>query len=54
MRALRNRLVHAYFSVDSRIVWDTIQEELPPLIPLLEGLLPGEDEEEEQVETESE
>ncbi len=24
MRAMRNRLVHAYFSVDPQIVWDTI------------------------------
>ena len=50
MRALRNRLVHAYFSIDSRIVWDTIQDELPPLAPLLKNLLPAEEEEEEQEE----
>ena len=39
MRALRNRLVHVYFSVDPQIVWSTIQDDLPPLVPLLKGLL---------------
>src|SRR5262247_1749211 len=39
MRAMRNRLVHTYFSVDPKVVWDTIHNDLPPLIPLLESLL---------------
>ncbi len=39
MRAMRNRLVHAYFSVDPRVIWDTIHQDLPPLVPLLEALL---------------
>jgi uncharacterized protein with HEPN domain len=39
MRAMRNRLVHAYFSVDPQIVWDTIYHDLPPLVPLLEALV---------------
>lgn len=39
MRAMRNRLVHAYFSVDPQIVWDTIYHDLPPLLPLLEVLV---------------
>ena len=39
MRAMRNRLVHVYFSVDPQVVWDTIHNDLPPLIPLLESLL---------------
>lgn len=38
MRALRNRIVHAYFSVDARVMWNTIQNDLPPLIPLLEQM----------------
>lgn len=39
MRALRNRLVHVYFSIDPQIVWNTVQDDLPPLVPLLEKLL---------------
>ena len=38
MRAMRNRLVHVYFSVDPKIVWDTIHNDLPPLMPLLAAL----------------
>ena len=34
MRAMRNRLVHAYFSVAPQIVWDTIYQDLLPLVPL--------------------
>lgn len=39
MRAMRNRIVHAYFSVDEKLMWDTIQHDLPPLIPILKKLL---------------
>jgi uncharacterized protein with HEPN domain len=39
MRAMRNRLVHVYFSVDTHLLWDTVQNDLPPLIPLLEKVL---------------
>jgi uncharacterized protein with HEPN domain len=39
MRAMRNRIVHAYFEVDEKLMWDTIQNDLPPLIPELQKLL---------------
>ncbi|MDD2921487.1 MAG: DUF86 domain-containing protein [Anaerolineales bacterium] len=39
MRAMRNRVVHVYFSIDAKMLWDTIQNDLPPLIPKLENLL---------------
>jgi len=39
MRAMRNRIVHVYFSVDNKILWETIQNDLPPLIPLLNELM---------------
>ena len=39
MRAMRNRIVHVYFKVDAKLMWDTIQNDLPPLIPELEKLL---------------
>ena len=39
MRAMRNRLVHVYFSVDARLLWDTIQNDLPVLVLTLQSLL---------------
>ncbi|MDX2271595.1 MAG: HepT-like ribonuclease domain-containing protein [Cyanobacteriota bacterium] len=40
--AMRNRLVHAYFSVNLDILWQTIQVDIPLLIPSLEKLLDAE------------
>lgn len=42
MRAMRNQLVHIYFSVDPQIVWDTVQNNLSPLVDPLEKLLESE------------
>jgi uncharacterized protein with HEPN domain len=39
MRAMRNRIVHVYFKVDEKLMWDTVQNDLPPLIPKLEKLV---------------
>lgn len=39
MRAMRNRIVHAYFNVDEKLMWDTVQNDLPPLISELGKLL---------------
>ncbi len=39
MRAMRNRIVHAYFNVDEKLMWDTITNDLPPLVPELEKLI---------------
>jgi uncharacterized protein with HEPN domain len=39
MRAMRNRIVHVYFKVDEKLMWDTIQNDLPPLVPKLKKLL---------------
>lgn len=39
MRGIRNRLVHDYFSLDTQIVWDTLRNDLPPLIEPLRELL---------------
>ena len=38
--AMRNRLIHAYFDVDLDRVWDTVVDDLPPLIAALEPLVP--------------
>ena len=37
--ATRNILVHAYAQVDQRRVWEILTNDLPELIPVLEGLL---------------
>ena len=39
IRQMRNVLIHEYSSVDYDIVWQTVKEDLPPLISLLEGVL---------------
>ena len=39
MRAMRNRMVHVYFSVSPQILWDTIHNDLPSLINPLQQLL---------------
>lgn len=39
MVAMRNRLIHAYFDVDLNIVWTTIAEDLPTLLPALDSAL---------------
>lgn len=36
---MRNRLIHAYFDINLTIVWQTVTDELPPLILELETLL---------------
>jgi len=39
MAGMRDRLIHSYFGVDYKLVWETIQERLPELKPLLENIL---------------
>lgn len=39
MRSMRHFVVHEYFGVSDKILWDTIQKDLPSLIPLLKQLL---------------
>ena len=39
MRGVRNRLVHDYFGMDPEILWDTIQNDLPPLVAPLTKIL---------------
>ena len=36
---MRNRLVHAYFDVDSNILWTTVSERLPSLLRELNQFL---------------
>ncbi len=43
MRAMRNILAHEYDNVDLAVVWDAIQHDLPPLVPLLQAVLDADD-----------
>ena len=36
---MRNVVIHEYFGVDLQIVWETIQHDLPPLVPLFRAIL---------------
>ncbi|MCI0710707.1 MAG: DUF86 domain-containing protein [Chloroflexi bacterium] len=36
---MRNRLIHEYFSIQVDIVWVSIQDDIPPLLELLETIL---------------
>ncbi|WP_297535189.1 DUF86 domain-containing protein [Thermococcus sp.] len=36
---MRDKLIHAYFGVDLRVVWRTIEEDIPRLREIFEGLL---------------
>jgi uncharacterized protein with HEPN domain len=38
--SMRNRLIHAYFEINLDLVWDTVVDDLPPLIAALEKV-PG-------------
>ena len=42
--AMRNRLIHVYFDINFDILWQTVQDDLPPLIAQLEALVPPESE----------
>jgi uncharacterized protein with HEPN domain len=39
MRDMRNVLAHEYFGINEKIVWETLQNDLPPLVPMLKDLL---------------
>ena len=39
IRGLRNRIVHEYFGLDVRLIWNTIKNDLPVLKPEIGKLL---------------
>ena len=41
---MRNRLIHGYDKIDFDILWQTVTEDLPPLIASLEKIVPPEQE----------
>lgn len=39
IRSMRNFLIHEYFGVNTKVVWDTCQEDLPQLRAFVESML---------------
>jgi uncharacterized protein with HEPN domain len=39
---MRDRLIHGYFAVDYEIVWDVVQNKVPPLHDQLEAIVAAE------------
>lgn len=39
---MRNRLIHSYFDVDVKLVWNTVKNNLPTLIESLKEIIQGE------------
>ena len=37
--AMRNKLTHEYFGVNIEVVWKSVQEDLPAIIPVLRKML---------------
>lgn len=35
---MRNRLIHAYFDIDTDMVWETVQVEIPAVLAHLQAL----------------
>ena len=39
MAGMRDKVIHDYFGVDSKVVWDTIKNRFPEVRPLFERML---------------
>lgn len=39
IRGMRNRVAHEYFGVDVRLLWETVREDLTPLLVTLRAVL---------------
>ncbi len=37
--AMRNRLIHGYFDIDTKIVWETVNTDLPALLEQIRALI---------------
>ena len=44
---MRHRIIHEYFDIDLSILWDTIQNDIPPLIEQLMAIVPPEEDSED-------
>ncbi len=41
MRGIRNVVVHEYFGIGKEILWRTVKQDMPRLVPLLRRMLTG-------------
>ena len=39
MAGMRDRLIHGYFDVNLDVVWETVPQDLPPLVAQLQSIL---------------
>ena len=39
MGDMRNVVIHEYFGIDTKILWDTVENELPPLVKRLKDII---------------
>jgi len=39
MTGMRDKLIHEYFGIDLEIVWEVVNNELPPIKPLIQKVL---------------
>ncbi len=39
MAGMRDKLIHGYFGVNLKVVWRTVTEEIPTLLPLIQAIL---------------
>jgi len=39
MAAMRDRLIHGYFDVNLDVVWETVTQDLPPLVAQIQRIL---------------
>ena len=39
VKGMRNKLIHQYFGINMEVVWQTIHEDLPMIIAILEDIL---------------
>ena len=39
MAGMRDKLIHHYFGVDLAVLWKTIQEDVPALLPIIQNVI---------------
>ena len=43
MTGMRNRLVHAYFDINLDVLWETLERDLPALVPVIRDIIAREE-----------